>query len=126
MTKQREAIQDCLRDAGRPLSPQELLECAQQEVPGLGLATVYRTIKLMTEDGVAVAVNLPGESTRYEHQRAAAHHHHHFRCESCEKIYDIPGCVPGIGELMPAGFTMRSHEMTFYGTCPACNAASSN
>ena len=44
-TRQRTAIRAAIDAAGRPLSPQEVLEAAQAEVPALGLATIYRNLK---------------------------------------------------------------------------------
>ena len=75
-TQQRAAIRSALERAGRPLSPQELLEQARQDVADLGQATVYRAIKSMLEEHQAVEVKVPGEPDRYE--TAGKHHHHHF------------------------------------------------
>ena len=49
MTKQRNAIQSALYDAARPLLPQEILLSAQQQVPNLNLATVYRNLNLLAD-----------------------------------------------------------------------------
>src|SRR5277367_4227525 len=78
-TQQREAIRRALVAAGRPLSPQEIADAAQADAPGVGLATVYRTVKRFSEEGWLVAIALPGESPRYE--LSGKTHHHHFRCE---------------------------------------------
>ena len=45
-TLQLTAIQGALEAAGRPLSPEEVLKDAKKKVPSLGIATVYRTLKL--------------------------------------------------------------------------------
>src|SRR5688572_19131816 len=74
-TTQRNAIRHALQETGRPLSPQEILETAQADVPGLGIATVYRTIKSLVAEGWLVPVELPGEPARYELSRIAHHHH---------------------------------------------------
>ena len=50
-TRQRSAIRDAIALADRPLLPQEVLEAAQHEVPGLGIATVYRNLKVLVEEG---------------------------------------------------------------------------
>jgi Fur family transcriptional regulator, ferric uptake regulator len=119
-TKQRDAIVGALEDAGRPLSPQEIVDAAEPAAPGLSLATVYRTIKLLTEEGETVVVPVPGEPDRYEHRTNAEHHHHHFRCDDCGKVYDVPGCAGSINELLPDGFTLRDHEVFLYGSCETC------
>jgi Fur family ferric uptake transcriptional regulator len=51
-TRQRGAIRDAIAQADRPLLPQEVLEAAQHAVPSLGIATVYRNLKVLVEEGV--------------------------------------------------------------------------
>ena len=65
-TRQRTAILGAIEAAGRPLSPAELHALARSEAPALGLATVYRNIKLLLEEGRIREVSLPGEAPRYE------------------------------------------------------------
>ena len=120
-TRQRTSIQDVIEQAGRPLLPQEILETAQQSIPELGIATVYRNIKLLLEAHEIQAVELPGEPPRYEsHHRE---HHHHFQCETCQRVYDIPGCVGNMASLAPPGFAVQRHELTLYGVCADCAGA---
>ncbi len=120
-TRQRTAIKDALARLGRPLSPQELLDAAQRDVPSVGLATVYRTVKALVDDGTIVAVALPGEPDRYE--LAGAQHHHHFRCRRCDRVYEIEGCPGGLASLVPPGFELDGHEVVLYGRCRACGRA---
>jgi Fur family ferric uptake transcriptional regulator len=119
-TRQRTAIHNAFETAGRPLSPVEVLEAASAEVPSLGQATVYRALRAMVEEGVLAPVELPGEPDRYELADAAAHHHHHFRCDSCDRVFDVHGCPGGLSNLLPPGFTMRDHEIVLFGRCDAC------
>jgi Fur family transcriptional regulator, ferric uptake regulator len=122
-TKQNQAIRRVLDEVRRPLSPAEVLALADRHAPGLGIATVYRVLKRLVEDGDAVAVQLPGEPPRYEGRRAAEHHHHHFRCEDCGKVFDIPGCPEGLAALTPPGFRLSGHELVLYGQCGSCTGA---
>lgn len=119
-TRQRTAIAQALAAVGQPLLPQELLLEAQKTVPSLSLATVYRNLKGLVEDGVVDAVSLPGQATRYESHRH--HHHHHFHCKSCHKVFDIDACPGDLGHLLPPGYRLEAHELTFYGRCAACAA----
>ena len=65
-TKQRAAISDTFKNAGnRLLSPKEVTAIASEQIPGLGIATVYRNIKSMVESGELQAVMLPGQADRY-------------------------------------------------------------
>lgn len=93
---------------------------AGHEIIGLGIATVYRNIKLLKEDGRIVSVELPGEEPRYEPEGRG--HHHHFRCTSCERTFDLEGCPVGIpeGTTLPGGYKVEAHSLTLYGRCATC------
>jgi len=88
-------------------------------VPAIGLATVYRNIKQLMEAGEVQAVDLPGEATRYELSGRA--HHHHFRCMSCNREFNVPGCLGDMQRIVPEGFVVERHEMTMYGICSDCH-----
>lgn len=120
-TRQRQAIRDVLFELNRPLSPSEVLEAAQRLVPRLGIATVYRTLKGLVEEGEVVAVDLPGEPPRYE--TAGKKHHHHFHCTCCGKVFELEGCPGDMSYLAPRGFRTISHEIVLYGRCSDCPVA---
>ena len=117
-TRQRSAIRDALQAAARPLLPQEIMELAQGGAPGVSLATVYRNLKSLVEEGDARLVNLPGESARFE--RAHVHHHYHFQCRACQTVFDIHECPGELSQLAPKGFVVQDHDLTLYGFCAAC------
>ncbi len=117
-TVQREAIKQVFKKTSRPLTPQEILERAKQQVPNLGIATVYRTVKSLSEDGSIVPVDAPGEPTRFE--GAGKKHHHHFSCRRCGRMFEMAGCPAGIAAMVPEGFVMDGHEFLVYGRCKDC------
>ena len=117
-TRQRRAIRRALAEADRPLAPEEVLDTAQTECPGMGIATVYRTLKGLADDGWLVRVELPGMPDRFE--RAGKGHHHHFHCRGCGKVFEVDDCLEEIRLLPPAGFVVEDHEVVFYGRCPTC------
>jgi Fur family ferric uptake transcriptional regulator len=117
-TRQRTAIRQALLDAGRPLSPAEVLAVARRRCPGLGIATVYRNVRRLRERGWLREVELPGAPSRYE--VADKDHHHHFHCLSCDRIYDVEDCPGSLGRLAPRGFLVQDHEIILYGLCPNC------
>jgi len=121
-TRQRRAIKEVILVQARPLSPMEILQEAQKIVPRMGLATVYRNLRLLQDDGVVREVNIPGDAPRYE--EAGKGHHHHFSCFRCGKVFEIPGCCSEVNSLVPPGWIQEFHELTFYGTCGACAALS--
>ena len=120
-TRQRTAIYAVVASAQRPLSPQEILETAQVSVEGLGLATVYRNLKALLEDGAIEVVQLPGESPRYE--PAGQSHHRHFQCTQCARVFDVHACPCDLKGLAPQGFQVQRHELTLYGLCADCAQA---
>lgn len=70
-TPQRAAVLAAIASAGRPLLPQEVLELAASQAPTLGIATVYRALKKLADEGSICPVALAGEPVRYE--AAVAH-----------------------------------------------------
>jgi Fur family ferric uptake transcriptional regulator len=117
-TKQKQVIETMLKQAGRPLLPKELLSKAQESLPQLGVATVFRTLKKMVDEGSAKVVCLPGDSPRYE--PADLKHHHHFKCSECEYVFDLNGCPGHLEQLLPEGFQLTDHEITLFGRCTDC------
>lgn len=117
-TRQRRAMRRVFMSAGRPLTPEEILEQGQQIVPSLGLATVYRYVKTLTANAWLAEVELPGGGVRYE--LAERPHHHHFLCRSCDQAFDVHRCPEEIEELAPDGFRVDDHELILYGSCAAC------
>lgn len=117
-TRQRAAIRDAITAADRPLLPQEVLDAAQALAQGLGMATVYRNLKSLVDDGELRTVNLPGENPRFE--RAGEAHHHHFQCKQCQRVFDVHACPGDLSRLAPPGFVVDDHDLTLYGRCNEC------
>ena len=119
-TTQRTAVREAIETADRPLSPQEILDLAQADQPGLGIATVYRAVKTGVQEGWLTPVDLPNGPTRYE--PAGKQHHHHFECTTCSAVFDVEGCPGNLKPLIPAGCELTGHEIILYGICAACRA----
>jgi Fur family transcriptional regulator, ferric uptake regulator len=119
-TSQREAILSVISAGAGPLSVEQIHERALPACTSLGIATVYRAVKLLVESEQIKVVLLPDGQPRYE--PSDRDHHHHFRCLDCEEVYDLPGCILGIpdGSSLPGGFEVTGHEVTLMGTCPDC------
>jgi Fur family ferric uptake transcriptional regulator len=117
-TKQKEAIRAAFTQADRPLSHEETLALAQEAVDGLSLATVYRNVNLLVEEKWLAAVEVPGDTTRYE--VAGKAHHHHFQCNECGKLFELEGCGIELKPKLPRGFKTTGHEFFVYGLCSAC------
>jgi Fur family ferric uptake transcriptional regulator len=116
-TRQSQAIREVFSGAARPLSAREAVSLAQEAVPSLGIATVYRAIKELAATAWLVPVSTPA-GTCFE--RARKEHHHHFFCRACLRSFDIEACVGALARLTPAGFVAEDHELTVIGRCRAC------
>jgi Fur family ferric uptake transcriptional regulator len=123
-TRQRDAIFAVIQGSCGPLSALEIYQRACETLPQLGMATVYRAIKLLLETAEIQAVNLPSGETRYE----SAHlgHHDHFQCRKCGEVFDLHVCPLHLkaGATLPGGFIVEDHEMTLFGMCAECAPAS--
>jgi len=119
-TRQKEAIKAVLIDQDRPLLPDEIHALALKTVPSVGIATVYRSLKTLTEDGLVRCVEIPGQPPRYEGTDKG--HHHHFHCQQCQGVFDLQKCVDGLKKLAPPGFRVTDHEIILYGLCKKCSS----
>jgi Fur family transcriptional regulator, ferric uptake regulator len=120
-TRQRDRIFQVIQETQGPLTVQEIFERAQRDLPGLGIATVYRTLNLLQEGGQIQTVILPTGETRYE--LASLGHHHHFQCRLCQEVYDFDACPVSVpdGSALGDGFVVENHELTLYGVCAECS-----
>jgi len=116
-TQQRKAINNALVKSGRPLSVNEILALAQNEINTLGIATVYRNLKALQEEGQISQVDLPGQAPRWE---VTASHHHHFLCRTCDKLYEIHACPDNIRQLLPEGYNLEEAYILLLGQCNDC------
>ena len=121
-TRQRQAIRQVFEEADRPLGPQEVVKASQMHTPGLGIATVYRTLALFTQSGLATELDFGDGQKRYEHKYMHSHHDHMI-CTECGKIIEFNH--PMIEKLQKEiaakhGFNMTSHKLDLFGICGQC------
>lgn len=119
-TKQREVILTLFEKMNRPLRLQEIHQLAQKEIPALGIATVYRTLRILQETGFLKVVYVPGSEPCYE--KEGQKHHHHFQCRQCGCVFDLEECPVklDLAKLKHQGFLPEEHELTVFGICPNC------
>ena len=119
-TNQRAAIQDVFLKNDRPLSVEEILTTGRGIVRTLNRATVYRKLKILTDGGWLKKINAPELGPLYE--VAGKKHHHHFQCRTCDRLYEIEGCVFNDRRAAPSGFVTESHEIFLFGICAGCRS----
>ena len=122
VTSQRLLIDRALRDHGGHLTAEQVHELVEPVLPGVTQQTVYSTLALLTELGVAQRVSAPGPSTRFE---ARVDDHHHSVCERCGAVADLHVRVPvsrAVGASRENGFVPSSASVTVLGLCASCAA----
>jgi Fur family ferric uptake transcriptional regulator len=123
-TDQRKLIVETFFLSDNHVSIEELLAQVRAKDPRVGYATVYRTLKLLAECGVANERRFGDGLTRYELADDASHHDH-LICVDCGDITEFE--EPRIEELQEGvarkhGFELRTHKHELYGVCPRCQA----
>lgn len=125
-TAQRRLIVDTFFEGSSHMSIEDLLHVVRSRDRGIGYATVYRTLKLLAECGVASERRFGDGLSRYELADEASAHHDHLICTSCGTIVEFEEPrIEAIQEEIAErhGFLVTSHKHEMYGTCPACQSA---
>jgi Fur family ferric uptake transcriptional regulator len=125
-SEQREAILDVFLETEDHLSVDDLLVLVHRRRPEVGRTTVYRTLKLLREAGLASELQVGGE-TRFERDYNREHHDH-LICEECGEIIEFAS--PEIERLQDEiagklGFIIKGHRHQIYGLCQRPNCSSS-
>jgi Fe2+ or Zn2+ uptake regulation protein len=97
----------------------EIYSCLVKEIPTLSKTTVYNTLKIFVDVGLAKIVTIEENEMRYD---VIMHKHGHFKCESCEKIYDFALDIEAIEAEELTNFKVKEKNVLFYGICPQCIA----
>jgi len=121
-TDQRRLIVETFFKAPNHVSIEELLAQVRVQDPKVGYATVYRTLKLLTECGVAFERRFGDGLARYELADDSSHHDH-LICIDCGLIVEFE--EPRVETMQEAvaekhGFELRSHKHELYGVCAEC------
>jgi Fur family ferric uptake transcriptional regulator len=123
-TRQRSLIVDAFFDQGGHVSVDELVGHARRRDPHVSTATVYRTMKLLTDCGLAHARHFGDGQTRYE-SAAGRDHHDHLICTSCGLIIEFENeRIEALQNQVARkhGFKLTGHKMELYGLCRDCQA----
>jgi len=127
LTPQRRAVLKVIATSYEHLTPAAIYERVQQEHPGIGLVTIYRTLDILAELGGICEVNVEGSSQSYLIRRSSEHHHH-LICSGCNTVVDFT--TRDLRELeqrlsQKTGFKIESHLLEFVGHCPDCRKITS-
>lgn len=125
LTPQRKSILDVvIENQGKHLSSEEIYDIVKVSCQDIGLATVYRTLTLLSELEVVSRIDLDDNCTRYElNTHQDDHQHHHLICSNCGLILEVSG--DSLDELekkieVEYNFKITDHKLKFYGLCENC------
>lgn len=124
LTPQRELIIKIF--AGHPgehLSAEEVHRLVKQEFSDIGLATVYRTLELLTSLHILQRIHFNDGRSRYEFNQEEVHRHHHMVCMRCGKVEEFgEDLLDDLEERVfrERGFRVMDHELKFFGICQNC------
>ncbi len=121
-TGQRDLILEIFLSTEEHLTSEDLYALVHKRDPSVGLTTVYRTLKLLTEAGLAREVRFGDNRTYYEHHYNHEHHDHMI-CTHCGKVIEF--FSPAIEDLQDQmaskfGFKPTHHSLRMWGVCSTC------
>lgn len=122
-TRQRDLIVDAFLGVEEHVSVDELLAMVRDRDPSIGYATVYRTLKLLVDAGVASLRNFDENFSRYE--PSDQDHHEHLICEICGRIVEFHDEFLEARQDVVArelGYRLTHHRHDLFGVCPQCLA----
>lgn len=127
LTPQRKEILQIFIDSedGEHLSAEEVYDLLKEKDFDYGLATVYRSVELLTKLGILNKIEFGDGRTRYELSAAnpELHQHHHLICLNCKKIIEFEeDLLDSLENFIQkkSGFQIVNHEVKFFGYCSEC------
>ncbi len=124
-TKQRELILKFLYENEDHYTPEDIYMLLKKEYPdiNIGIATVYRTLSLLEESGIASSISFGAAGKKYE--LGLKKHHDHLICTACGEIIEFfDATIEAQQELIAKkfNFQMTDHTMKIVGLCQNCQA----
>lgn len=121
---QRKQILEIFLNTEKHLTAEELYTIVKKKNPAIGYATIYRTLRLLSDAGLSRELLLEDGTTRYEHMYGHKHHDH-LICTECGKFVEIES--PEIEAIqdklaLKNGFTLLKHRFELYGLCSTCQS----
>ena len=122
-TSQREDIARVFLSADRHISVEELYAEVKKVNPRVGYATVYRTLRLLKECGLAAERHFNDGEARFEKTDGGQRAHDHFICERCARIVEFSSFeIAALDERIAKklGAVVTRHRLELYGICREC------
>jgi Fur family ferric uptake transcriptional regulator len=125
LTGQRQAVVEAFCEIEGHVSLDELVSIVRMRSPAIGMATIYRTMKLLEEAGLAERHDFQDGAHRYE-PTAGRKHHDHLICRGCGFIreFESEALEALQAEIARSfGFSITAHQHVIYGHCRDCQSA---
>lgn len=126
LTPQREAVLQVMQNnKGQHLAAEEVFIEARKMVPNIGIATVYRTLELLSNLDILYKTTFDEGKFRYELSEADnSHQHHHVICPACGRILEVEEDLLTQLEqhLEEKGYQVIDHQLKVYAYCPECTS----
>jgi Fe2+ or Zn2+ uptake regulation protein len=120
-TEQRASVYRVLVATDQHPTADEVFLAVRHGLPGISLATVYKSLETLVGCGLAVKLTYGDGSARYDGRTDP---HHHARCVACGKVTDIEGSLPGPQLDMlrerADGFMVTGYRLELSGYCSHC------
>jgi Fur family ferric uptake transcriptional regulator len=119
-TRQRRALFECFCEVDGHVSLDEMLERVQRVMPSVGYATVYRTMKLFVEAGIAEEQQFGDGQARFEPVMDEHDHHDHVICRTCGQIFEFEDKeIERRQSVVAQSFGLRlvEHRLDIWGDC---------
>lgn len=125
LTPQRQIIlQVFIDNQDKHLSAEDVHNIVRQQSNDIGLATVYRTLELLSDLDILQKMDFGDGRSRYEmNESTSPHHHHHLICLACGTVIEFADDLMEDLENIIAqnsNFTIVDHQVKFYGYCQEC------
>lgn len=121
MTRQRQVILEELRKVTSHPTADQLHQMVRRRLPGISIATVYRNLELLADEGQVLKLDVAGTQRRFDGTPTP---HYHIRCARCGRVDDVHmESVPNLDEKAghACGYQVLSHSVEFAGICPECS-----
>jgi Fur family ferric uptake transcriptional regulator len=123
LTAQRRAVADLIASHDGHFTANDLIADSRRRRLGVGRATIFRSVEVLTELGLIERLDLPDGGHALVACRSE--HHHHLVCSSCGRSTEV--AATGLSSILRdvatrSGYRISSHRLEVFGLCPACQA----
>ena len=119
----RQAVVELLAEQDCCLTAQEIFDRLREADRGVGIASVYRTLELLVDKGLAQKVDIGAGVARYEPALPSGDHHHHIVCDSCGKVeaFEDVRLERALHRVETStGYAIAGHDVVLRGACGDC------